>query len=145
MKIIIKKGNIKDIVEISHTIPEFDNPYKEKEYKKRLSGVKNLILIACNNDEPVGFKVGYDRFQDGSFYSWMGGILPEFRRKNIAHQLALEQEKWAKENGFIKIVMKTLNKHKAMLQFAISRNFKITGFEENEDINKCRIWLKKKI
>ena len=63
-------------MDLSFKIPEFNSPYKIEEYKKRCAG-KHLALIAEIDNQPVGFKVGYDRFNNGSFYSWMSGVMPK--------------------------------------------------------------------
>ena len=94
-------------------------------------------------DIPVGFKVGYEI--DDAFYTWMGGVLPEFRDKHIATKLAEKQQEWTKQNGFTKIKLKTRNKHKAMLYFALSEGFIITDFEEKEDMNESNIILEKEL
>ena len=93
----------------------------------------------------MGFKVGYDRDQDGSYYSWLGGVMPAFRRKGVALALAEAQEAWAKEQGFQSIRFKTRNRHKNMLHFALSRGFNIVGFEAHEDIGESRIWLEREL
>ena len=118
MVINIKTGELETAVKLSTQIPEFESPYALNEYESRLDE-SALILTAENDEEPVGFKVGYDRFKDGSFYSWMGGVLPEFRQNGIANALADYQENWAKENGFGSIKLKTRNKHKAMIQLSL--------------------------
>ena len=140
-EIEIKEGTIKDVVTLSRKIPEFEAPYNENEYERRLSGKKHLILIAYVKNTATGFKVGY-KIKD-AFYSWMGGVLPEFRNINIAEKLAKKQEEWAVENGFKKIRLKTLNKHKAMLHFALSSEFEIIDFKLKENYNKSRIILEK--
>lgn len=139
--ISIKKGDISTAARISQQIPEFINPNGEAEYNRRLVNVPHLILIAYCNEKPVGFKVGYER--DGFFYSWMGGVLPEFRRLKIAKILADEQESWAKQNGYSSITFKTLNQHKSMLIFALKNGFNIIGFKEKESIETNRILLRK--
>ena len=109
-------------MDLSFKIPEFNSPFKIKEYKKRCAG-KHLALIAEIDNQPVGFKIGYDRFKNGSFYSWMGGVLPKFRRMGVAYSLANFQEKWAAENGFNSIILKTRKKHDEMIAFSLNRGF----------------------
>ena len=92
----IKIDRLEDAVDLAHQIPEFDNPYNIDEYKKRLLS-DHLVLTAHIENEIVGFKIGYDRFNDGSFYSWMGGVLPENRNQSISEMLADYQENWAKK------------------------------------------------
>jgi predicted GNAT superfamily acetyltransferase len=80
-------------------IPEFsEGQYGLTEFQQRL-GPESLVLIAFDQMKPVGFKAGYTRGPSGSFYSWMGGVLPAFRRQGIARALARQQEKWAKDQG----------------------------------------------
>ena len=90
--ISIRENELVQAFKISNRIPEFDNPYKLNEYGHRTIGVMHLILTIIYNNEIMGFKIGYDRFQNDSFYSWMGGILPEYRRKGLANALADFQE-----------------------------------------------------
>ena len=39
---------------------------------------------------PIGFKVGYER--DGYFYSWMGGVLSDYRKKGVAQNLLMNKK-----------------------------------------------------
>jgi len=140
----IKKGSIEDVVNVSLQVPELENPHLEDVYKTRMNGKKQLILIAYVDGKEAGFKVGYDKFQDGkSFYTWMGGVLPEFRKKGIADALAKEQEAWIKNEGYENVILKTRNRHQGMLIFAIKNNFKIIKIEPRENIEEYRILLKK--
>lgn len=132
MVIIIKTNRLEDAVAISRQIPEFKIPYEMDEYHKRLTG-RYLILTAYIDEIPVGFKIGYERNKH-SFYSWMGGVLPKYRKKGIAEKLADYQEKWAQKMGYHSIQMKTRKKHQAMVAFSIKRGFVIT--EEKEKIPK---------
>jgi len=130
-------------VDLSSKIPEFNSPYKIDEYKKRCSG-KYLALIA-EIDKPVGFKIGYDRFKNGSFYSWMGGVLPKFRRMGVAYSLANFQEKWAAENKFSLILLKTRKKHDEMIAFSLNRGFIITEETQITPDEETRIWMQKSL
>ncbi|WP_317170150.1 GNAT family N-acetyltransferase [Rhodocytophaga rosea] len=110
-----------------------------------MQGKKHLILIAYAQSKPVGFKVGYDKEGDGSFYSWMGGVLPEYRQQQVGKQLAQKQETWARENGFTSIRFKTRNRHKAMLLFALKNDFQIISVEIRETVEEYRIVLQKRL
>jgi predicted GNAT superfamily acetyltransferase len=143
MEIEIRESDISTAVNLSQHIPEFEDPHAEEVYRERLSGKKTLILVAFQGQIPVGFKVGYDKFNDGSFYSWMGGVLPAYRQKHIARKLADVQETWARENGYTRIVFKTRNRHKTMLIFALSNGFSIIDVEPRASLNEYRILLTK--
>jgi predicted GNAT superfamily acetyltransferase len=141
---IISEGSIKDCLEISRQIPEFsDNQYDEAEYNKRLSKANHLILIAKIDKRAVGFKVGYEKEQDGSFYSWMGGIVPDYRKQKVAQKLAFSQEEWVKNKGYTAITFKTRNYLKPMLIFALKNGFNIIDVIPKDKISNHRIILKK--
>ncbi len=140
----IKIGRLEDAVDLAHQIPEFDNPYNIDEYKKRLLS-DHLVLTAHIENEIVGFKIGYDRFNDGSFYSWMGGVLPENRNQSIADMLADYQENWAKNNGYSSIRLKTRKKHEAMLSFSKKRGFVITKEIAKIPKEESRTWMEKQL
>ena len=131
-------------MDLSFKIPEFNFPYEIKEYKKRCAG-KHLALIAEIDNQPVGFKIGYDRFKNGSFYSWMGGVLPKFRRMGVAYSLANFQEKWAAENGFNSIILKTRKKHDEMIAFSLNRGFIIIEETQITPVEETRIWMEKSL
>lgn len=137
----IRPCSIAEAVSCSSEIPELTAPYPAAEYERRLRGLPHLLLLAEVSGEVAGFKVGYER--EGTFYSWMGGVCPKFRRQGIAKALALEQESWAKSKGYIHIRFKTRNYLKPMLIFALRNGFYIVGVEKRKDPLSNRIWLEK--
>ena len=122
-----------------------DLHYEMNEYEKRCGGIKHLSLIANIGNILVGFKIGYDRYKDGSFYSWMGGVIPEFRRNGVAHHLANFQESWAMKYGYISIRLKTRKKHKSMIEFSLNRGFLINKEVPNENPNETLIIMEKQL
>ena len=140
----ICEGSFQKCVDLSSKIPEFNSPYKIEEYKKRCAG-KYLALIAEIDNQSVGFKIGYDRHNDGSFYGWMGGVLPKFRRMGVAYSLANFQEEWVAENGFSSIILKTRQKHDEMIAFSFNRGFIITEETQITPAEETRIWMKKSL
>ncbi len=139
----IKEDKIETVVRISQQIPEFSGPPLASKYHERLDGVAHLILVAYDGDLPIGFKVGYQREHD--FYSWMGAILPDYRRKGVAKKLAQAQEKWVKGLGISTLTFKTRNQHKGMLLFALKNGFDIIGFKTKEKTEENRILLQKQL
>lgn len=142
-RLTVRPGTAHLAAELSLQLPEFTEPYDENEIAARLDGVPHLTLIAYADEQAVGFKVGYER--DNFFYSWLGGVLPDFRRYGIAQALADGQEAWAKGQGYDSVTFKTRNRHKAMLAFTLRNGFDIIGFEEKKEVGEHRIWLKKKL
>lgn len=142
---IIRQGSIEEVISIIHACPEFDRPYPESEYKKRFVKTPHLILLAEVDGNLAGTKVGYERDNDGSFYSWMGGVLPAYRRLGIARKLAEAQEEWAMENGYTHVRFKTRNRHRNMLHFALSRDFYLIRVDHETDVWEHRIWMEKRL
>lgn len=143
MTIKIRQGSISEVVALSHLIQEFFENYPENVYEERLMDEPHLILIATEDGIPVGFKVGYRRFGKDIFYSWVGGVLDQYRRNGIATMLADEQEIWAKSNGFVKVIFKTRNRFTNMVNFGLNRGFKITDLIKKGEVNDHRIVMEK--
>jgi len=139
----IRQGNIGEIVRLAAAIPEFVAPYQKEVYQERLSNNAHLILVAEDGGHLVGFKAGYDRYRDGSFYSWMGGLLPSHRNRGIYQQLTAEMEKWARQNGFSHILLKTRNKLQPMIRFCLSQGYYISGFSAHANPMESRIYFRK--
>jgi ribosomal protein S18 acetylase RimI-like enzyme len=141
MEIIIKDHELQDAVTVSQQIPEFNEPYPVDEYVRRLSGVPHYILTAYVEGRPVGFKVGYER--EGTFYSWMGGVLPQFRQEGIGDRLAERQEQWARQKGYTRVTIKTRKKYKAMLGLLKKRGYRVLRTIPKQPAEETRIWLEK--
>ena len=73
----------------------------------------------------------------------MGGVIPEFRRKGIARELADFQESWAVKNGYKSIRMKTREKHKTMIYFSLNRGFLIRDEHPMDNPLETRILMDK--
>lgn len=143
--VIIRLGTIAEVVSLSQLIPEFANPHEEQEYGKRLKNKSSLILIAEYRQQAVGFKVGYQKEIGGSFYSWMGGVLPDFRQMGVAKKLSAYQEGWAKDQGYKSIRFKTRNYLKGMLIFGLKNGFNIISVENRPEVGQNRILLEKQL
>ncbi len=143
--ITIRKGSVDEVYALAKAIPEFEDLYPKTVFVTNLGNNKALILIAEIENIAVGFKAGYEQQQDGSFFSWMGGVFPEFRGKGVARKLANYMEEWAIKEGFSKIKMTTRNRNKAMLIFAVSNSFNLTSIEERSPIGENRLFLEKEL
>lgn len=144
LHISIAEATIQEIIGISQKIPEFHSPYTMDEYEKRLFDKGYLALKATYNGQEAGFKIGYELDKD-TFYTWFGGVIPEFRQHGIATMLAREQEKWAAAHGYLWIKLKTRNYLKSMLVFALKRGFHIIDIEKRDRLEENRIILQKKL
>ena len=136
--------SVNDIIRIATQIPEFDNPYQEAEYNRRLSGTPFLALKASIEGIDVGFKLGYAIDSD-TFYTWFGGVLPQYRKLGMAQKLAVSQEEWAVAHGYKRIKLKTRNYLKPMLIFALKNGFYIHEVELRPAPRDNRIILLKEL
>lgn len=137
----IKETTLETALAVLEKLPEFDALKPFDHYREIMEGEKNLVLTAFEDGETIGCKIGYDRFHDGSFYSWLGGVIPNYRKSGVAKTLADYQENWAMENGFTSIKFKTQNRHKAMLQFALRNGFSIYRVIPKSELTHYRIEL----
>ena len=141
----IRQGSIEEIVALSQKIPELKNPYGLEDYKRKFN-TKHIILVATAENQIVGFKCGYERDPDTKkFYSWMGGVLPEFRKSGAAKLLLHHMEKWCLDEGYQILEFKTLNEHKAMLIFSLKYGFEIIDVVNSDKDLRKRIVLQKKL
>ena len=89
-------------------------------------------ILAYNKDELIGFKIGYP-YGDNTFYSWIGGVLPNYRQQGIANELAEQQEIVAKSHGFKKLRTKSMNQFKPMIILNLKRGFDINEVYTNKN------------
>ncbi len=101
-------------------------------------GRKNLLAqVAFVGEVPVGFKLGYERTPE-EFYSWLGGVLPEWRKQGIAQELLRLQHTKVKALGYEKITTKSRNQFTQMLILNLKSGFHIVGTQprdEGKDLN----------
>ncbi|MEM1328455.1 MAG: GNAT family N-acetyltransferase [Bacteroidota bacterium] len=140
----IRTATISEILALARQIPEFQDSYPPTEYHHRLAKAKQLSLIAEVDGRAAGFKVGYEK-EASVFYSWMGGVHPDFRRQGVAQALANAQEVWARKNGYHFVEFKTRNYLKPMLLFGIGNGFHIYKVEPREQLTDYRIYLRKEL
>lgn len=139
-----RETDFTNAIRVLNAIPEFSEGFTADYLLERLND-SGIILIAFDDNKPVACKIAYDRYSDGSIYSWLGGVLPAYRNKRIALDLHNELEKIARESNYKSIVFKTRNKHKSMLHFGLKQGFDIIDFEAKPESSENRILLKKEL
>lgn len=128
MKVTIELGTLNDVLDIHAEIPEFTRQTSLDELNKRLSGLPHLILIAWVNGKKAGYKLGY-QLSNTVFYSWLGGVIPQYRKCGIANTLRQYQENWAQQAGYTAIEVKSMNRFPNMLRLLIANGYQIVGYE----------------
>src|SRR5699024_4164418 len=106
--IIVKEVSIEEAVKVNRNVIEFDGKDTTKEdFEKRYVGKDNLIIVAYYKNIPIGYIIGYDRDNDGSFYCWMAGVDNNYRRLGALTTLMNYQMNWAKNKGYNKLKIRT--------------------------------------
>lgn len=60
-------------------------------------------------------KLGINQDRKSRFYSWLGGVYPEYRGQGVASELMCRQHEWCKEQGYEVVRTQTKNKWRSML------------------------------
>ncbi|HOA74118.1 MAG TPA: GNAT family N-acetyltransferase [Phycisphaerae bacterium] len=102
-------------------------------FERRLKGRANpLILLAQVEKRPAGFALGYE-IKQSTFYAWLIGVLPAYRKAGIASQLMEAMTAWTRENGYHVLRFECYNRARPMLKIAASQNFDIVGVRYDTD------------
>lgn len=97
----------------------------------RIHTKEDLVIISVIvNNKVAGFKIGY-RYNETTFYSWVGGVLADFRRKGIAQKLANKQEELVRLKGYKRLRTKSMNRFKPMLILNLKNGFDIVQVYTN--------------
>lgn len=133
------------VTDVLNHIPEFDTIFYKNKLVKRISKAQYIILLAEFAGKPIACKIAYNRYFDGSIYSWMGGVLSPYRNQGIATKLLNELENEARKKLFFSIKVKTRNRHTNMLQFLLKNGFYIYNFNQRENLLESRVEMIKKL
>ncbi len=123
---------------LANQIPEFSGDFDYPGMVEKINGRKFLSLVYILNDEPIGFKLGYE-LNSNEFYSWLGGVVPNHRGNGVAKKLLLKQESWVRENGYSTIRVKSMNDFPEMLCMLISNGYKINDVSNKESPEELKI------
>ncbi len=143
--IVIKEDPIEIAVAVNATITEFEPRYNKEYFQERLEGKDSLVLVAYVENQPAGYMVSYKKYDDNSFYCWMAGVNPAFRRLGILHKLMQGLFDWAEKHDYKKITIKTRNNRREMLSYLVRAGFNFTEVQPRTPIEDNRILLEKVI
>lgn len=125
----IREGQAAEIAALEFAIPEFRQPKSLDVLEARLRPERDaLILLACSDGTPVGFKAGY-ALAPGTFYSWVGAVLPAFRGQGVARRLLQAQEARLRGRAYARIRVKSRNAFPGMLRLLVAEGYRIVGLE----------------
>ena len=102
-------------------------------FRRRYLGRYNpLVLIASLDERPIGFFCGFE-LKPSVFFSWLFGVMPDFRRRGIASQLMDAVHVWVREHEYDSIRFECHNQHRPMLHLAIEQEYDIVGIRWDPD------------
>jgi ribosomal protein S18 acetylase RimI-like enzyme len=127
-----------EAAQVVQVIGEFIRKETVETLAQRLAGKRDLILIAEENGQLLGFKIGYE-LDSETFYSWFGGVSSLARNRGVAQQLLDAQEQWVAEQGYGKLTVKSRNQFPAMLRLLLRNGYLIENFEKTEPLAESRI------
>lgn len=118
------------IARLIRDLPEFEIKNTSEEIVERVKDRDGQFIACKSGDQFAGFLVSYALSQN-TYYNWIMGILPPFRRKSHASLLMDEFEEYAKRRGYKRCRVKTMNRFHAMLNLLIRRSYNIISVEED--------------
>lgn len=137
-------SDLETIFSVYDHIPEFTKKYSLNDFYERIGDRTYLPLIYFKHNKPVGFKLGY-ALSEEVFYSWLGGVLPDYRRKGIARYLLQMQEKWAREQGYKYVKVKSMNVFPDMLHMLIDNKYLVEDVEKAPNPMSVKVCFVKKL
>lgn len=118
-------GELKLVTELYNEV--FSPRQEEEFFKRRFQGRHNVsMMVAMVDDRPVGFTVGFE-LMPSTYYSWLCGVVADFRRTGIATQLIQAQQAWAQDHHYSIIRFECQNQHRPMLHVAITEGYDLIG------------------
>lgn len=114
--------------------------------QKKLDNIINnqpLLLVASLENRPIGFKLGYVIPGTLTWFSWLGGIHPDFRQRGIAQQLLNQQEKHAETLGLDKIYFTTFDQFAAMINLGQKNDYHLIRSEFDD--GELKYWYQKSL
>ncbi len=123
--VVVGPGELGLIGELYNEV--FTPPVDEEFFRRRFLGRHNVcLLVAMLDEQHVGFIIGFE-LTPTTYYSWVCGVLPDFRRAGIAKQLMQAQQAWAHERHYNTLRFECQNQHRPMLHVAIDEGFDLVG------------------
>ncbi|WP_305371327.1 GNAT family N-acetyltransferase [Photobacterium leiognathi] len=142
MDLQIREASVEEALEVLHRIVEFAAPISLAELTARLANKSALILVAENQQQLVGVKIGY-ALDKQVFYSWLGGVLPAGRGCGVAQALLEAQEAWVIDQGYQQLTVKSRNRFPAMVRLLIRNGYLIEDIEKKEGVLDYRLHFRK--
>ena len=135
-----------DIPLITQLYGQIYRPAKDAAFFHRrfLGRYNGLRMIASLDELPVGFFLGFE-LKPSVYFSWLYGVLPEFRRKGIASQLMDAVHTWVGDHGYASLRFECQNEHRPMLHLAIAQEYNLVGIRWDPDLGRNLVIFEKEL
>lgn len=143
--VVIKEVSLEEALKVHPKIQEWDRPEAGTvEYcNNRIGNANHLILGAYIDEEIIGYFIAYEK--NASFYCWLAAVDKRYRRMGILTEMMKIFENYAKEMGYNRLTLKTLNNKREMLSYLIKNNWNFSDIIKNDNIILNEIVVEKKI
>lgn len=121
--------------------PRREADFFERRFKNRCNV---LSLVAEVDGRPVGFSIGFE-LKPTTWFNWLYGVLPDFRRAGIAAQLTEAEHAWAADRGYEFVRMECHNQHRPVLALAIKHGFDIVGLRYDSERHSNLVIFEKEL
>lgn len=122
--------------EIAQIAPVIEKAFGEWDpswfYSTFNSHKKHHLLMGMIEGETVAFKLGYETSAT-VFYSWLGGVTPDFRGLGIASDLMVRQHDWCRTQNYKRVQTKTQNRFREMFILNLRHGFAVTGCQDSDE------------
>lgn len=99
------------------------------------------LFVAQEGDLLIGFKAGY-AIAERRYYSWLGGVHPDFRGQGIATLLAHAQHQWLAKRGYTAVETVSRSENSAMAHLNLKLGFTVEGTKAEPQVLKV-LWSKR--
>ena len=111
------------------------------DHRWRLSRMPDAsVFVAHEGEQLMAFKAGY-AITEHRYYSWLGGVHPDGRRRGIATRLAQAQHRWLAERGYATVETASRAENQAMARLNLELGFRVEG-TKNEAQGMKVLWAK---
>ena len=122
---VIGLGEVALLTELYNDV--FNPPADESFFLRRFLGRRNVsIMVALIDERHVGFTTGFE-LTPTTYFCWLCGVNPDFRRIGVATQLMQAQQAWAFDHEYSLMRFECQNQHRAMLHAAITEGYDLVG------------------
>ncbi len=96
-------------------------------FTRRFAGRHNeTMMVAMIEGMHVGFIIGFE-LMPSTYFTWLCGVLPDFRRARVSTQLMQALFAWSRDNDYSILRFECRNQHRPMLHVAITEGFDLVG------------------